>query len=412
MTTPISSAQLSESPADKIAQARRLFPGTASCTYLDVAARGLLPAATRAVVDRQIELQTSGTIDKTEFFATVERVRGAFARLINAAPDDVAYTKNISEGINAVATGLDWRPGDNVVVCPDLEHPSNIYPWINLKRRIGIEVRTVPANNGRLLTDRMIDAMDARTRVLTTSAVSFAPGFRADLQALGEACRARDVLFLVDGAQAIGIMHLDMQTLPIDALSVSTQKGLCAFYGMGLLYVQRDWADRLSPMYLSRFGVDIGSEHESVAEIENYAIMPGARRFEVGNYNYLGSAAVEPPLQLLNEIGMQAIEQHTKGLAESLAEGLAALGIPVFGGVGSPDRAHIAAVGSEMSTQHTEGGAMQSLYASLAAAGVKLSIRRGILRISLHFYNNQDDIDRVIDVARDWTAQRAVAAAE
>lgn len=406
-----STAIRAATPAGQIAEARALFPGTAKCIYLDVAARGLLPGATRAIVDAQVDDQTNGAIDKDRLFETVERVRGRLATLIGAAPGDVAYTKNISDGINAVAAALDWRTGDNVIVCPDLEHPSNIYPWINLKRRQGVEVRTVAAENGHLPVERMIAAMDARTRVLATSAVSFVPGFRADLKTLGEACRARGAMFLVDGAQAIGVSHLDMRELPIDVLSVSTQKGLCAFYGMGVLYVRPDWADRLSPVSLSRFGVDLGDAHESAAEIENYRLMPDARRFEVGNYNYIATAAVEPSLTILNRIGTRVIERHTTALASDLASRLMKLGIPVIGGEPGPHRAHVVCVGRgiDPNAGH-DAGDMQSLHAALTQAGVKLSIRRGLLRISFHLYNNQAEVDRVAAIAEDWKSQRAVAA--
>ncbi|WP_415838293.1 aminotransferase class V-fold PLP-dependent enzyme [Polaromonas hydrogenivorans] len=114
-------------------------------------------------------------------------------------------------------------------------------------------------------TDDVIEALQGshRARVVTLSATSFKPGFRADLDRLGAACRNAGVRLVVDGAQSIGITHLDLARTPIDAFAVSTQKGLCSLYGMGFLYVRREFAESLAPRYLARFGVDIDASHEA-----------------------------------------------------------------------------------------------------------------------------------------------------
>ena len=179
------------------------------------------------------------------------------------SPNEIAFTKNVSEGLNMAACALPWRAGDNVVLCPQLEHPSNVYPWLHLKNRAGIEVRTVHSHNGHMPVDAMIAAINDRTRVVTCSYVTFAPGLRTDIERLAEVCAKRDVMLLVDGAQGIGILDIDMTRVPIAAMSVSTQKGLMALYGMGFLYVRKEWAERLDPPFLSRFSVDLGSAHEA-----------------------------------------------------------------------------------------------------------------------------------------------------
>jgi selenocysteine lyase/cysteine desulfurase len=331
-------------------------------------------------------------------------VRGLFARLINAEPDEVAYTKNVSDGINLVAASIDWRAGDNAVLCSALEHPANLYPWLNLQRRRGVEIRDIPSRDGTMPVEAMVNAMDAHTRVVTTSLVTFAPGFRTDIGALGQACRERGALFLVDGAQGIGILHLDMSREPIDVLSVSTQKGLCAEYGMGFLYVRREWAERLSPVFLSRFSVDLGDAHEASAGKE-YRLLPGARRFDVGNYNYLGVIAVEPPLELIGRIGTAAIEPYVCALAQSMARQLIACGVPVIGG--GPN-AHIVPIGVEIGTRHdaTDDPQMRALYEALTAAGIRLTIRRGMIRASLHLYNNQEDVACLVATAQQWKKSR------
>src|SRR5690606_35698146 len=266
---------------------RSLFPVTQECVYMDLGGRAPLALPVRAAIDSYLEECMYGRIDKAELFKKTEYLRTLFAELINCHPDEVTYTKNTSDGLNMVCTAVDWRAGDNVIICPQLEHPNNIYLWLNLRKQ-GVEVRFVDHEDGFMPVQAMMDAMDARTRLLTVSSMTFSPGFRTDLATIGRACRANGTLFLVDGAQSVGVLHTDVETMNIDALSVSTQKGMLALYGMGFLYIRREVAETLQPAYIARFGVDLGDAdaHESDFGGSDFAFMPAARRFDLGNYNF------------------------------------------------------------------------------------------------------------------------------
>jgi selenocysteine lyase/cysteine desulfurase len=256
--------------------------------------------------------------------------------------------------------------------------------------------------------NQMIGAMDSRTRVVACSLVSFTPGFLTDAMKLGDACRKAGVLTVVDGAQGIGIVHVDVRKTAIDVLSVSTQKGLCALYGLGFLYVRSNVAEALSPAYLSRFGVDLGDAHEATADIDNYRLMPSARRFEVGNYNYLGAVAVEPSLEIIESVGTETIQSHVTMLGHALASRLLELGIPVYGGNPGPHMAHVIALGNGFDPHHSENddSDISSFARMLRDAGIRLSVRRGMIRLSLHLYNDRDDVEGVVDAARRWNRAR------
>lgn len=395
--------------SNRLAQMRTHFPGAVQSTYFDTASRGLVPVEAKAAIDEQLDHRIRGDIQKPAMFATIERVRSAYATTIAATPEEIAFTKNVSEGLNIVAAGLRWNAGDNVVLCPELEHPSNIYPWLNLKSRAGIEVRLVHTRNGRMPVAEMIKAADARTRIITCSYVTFAPGLRSDVQTLAEYCAEKNILLLVDAAQAIGVLDINMERTPIAAMSVSTQKGLLGLYGMGLLFVRKNWADRLEPAYLSRFSVDLGSAHEATGGSDNYALMPGAKRFEVGNYNFLAATAVESGLSMINQLTTAVIERHVLNLTERMIAGLQRIRLPVFAAEPGPHRAHMVAIGDAIGNQHdsTDNPAMQSLYENLAASGIRTTIRRGIIRVSCHFYNNEADVNRLLDAAARWKTAAA-----
>lgn len=388
-----------------ISALREQFPGAERATYLDVAARGLISRPAREALDAFLDQRMHGEADKAWMFDKVEAARSRFAALIGADPVEVAVTKNVSDGINAFAAAIPWQEGDNVVICESLEHPANVFPWHNLAKRQGVRLKIVEPDAGRIRLERIIDSIDARTRAVTVASVSFSPGFRFPLAELGAYCRQRGVLVIVDGAQSIGILDTDVVAAKIDALAVSTQKGLLSLYGGGFLYVRRELAETLTPVYLSRPGVKVASGHEaSMGDVANFEYASGARRFDVGNHNFLAAITVERSMELLQNVGMKAVETHACGLARRLAEGLAEIGLPVFGDPADPARGHIVSVGRQLSDDHdkTHDDEMLDLHAWLSENRVRFTIRRGMLRFSLHVYNNEEDVENVISLARRW----------
>ena len=385
-------------------QVRDLFPGASGQVYLDVSARGLMPEPVSAAVDRHIHTRMHYGGDKNELRAEVERARHAFADLVNSSVNEIAITKNVSEGLNLFAASLPWEAGDNVLVCPELEHPNNIYLWFNLARSKGIEVRTIPADEGRMPVAAMGDALDERTRVVTMPSISFAPGFLTDVKSLALAAKQVGALTLVDAAQSIGAIDTDVRDLGIDALAVATQKCLFSLYGFGFLYVRREVAESLVPIHVARYGIDLGDAHETAFTEDELKYQPGALRFDLGNYNYLGATAAATALDLLAGWGMKNVEAHVCGLASELATGLLELGLPVAGGSPGSHLAHIVSVGESGGGRHysADDPAMNSLYDHLVAAGIKLSIRSGVLRLSIGVYNQSVDIEHVIKAARSW----------
>ncbi len=394
--------------SDAIQNLRAQFPGTGRSVYLDVAARGLLPRPVRDAVDAFLDQRMYEGGDKAWMFARVEAARARYASLIGAEPDEVGMAKNVSDGINAFAAAVPWEKGDNIVICEALEHPANIFPWRNLERLRGVRLKLVQPEGGRIPLERVIAAIDGRTRVVAVSSVSFSPGFRFPVAELGAHCRAHGVLLLVDGAQSIGILETDVKALGVDAFAASTQKGLLSLYGGGFLYVRREVAESLQPLYLSRLGVRVESGHEaSMGDAASFEYADGARRFDVGNHNFIAAIAVEQALAMIQDVGIRAVEEHACGLARRLAEGLAEAGLPVFGEPADPARSHIVSVGRELSDEHdmTQDADMIGLHAWLAENGVRFTIRRGMLRFSLHLYNNAEDVDRVIALARQWNGR-------
>jgi len=375
-------------PADVSLAARPLFPGAAQSAYLDVASRGLVPESALAIAHEHMHDRMLGRADKAGYFAAMESARSRFARLVGAAAHEVAVMKNISEGLNAIAASLPWRAGDEILVCADLEHPANLYPWRNLERR-GARLVDLPQDDGAVPVEAMIARLSPRVRVAAVSATTFRPGLRSDLARLGAACRANGTLLVVDAAQSAGITHTDVAAQQIDVLAASCQKGLCSLYGMGFLYVREAVAQDIEPAYLARFGVEIEQTHEADYDRGPLRYKRGALRLDVGNYNFLAAQVTDHTLGLLLDIGTQAIDAHVTALARSLAQALQARGIRTAVPPDHPLHANMVCVDAAQAGLATPPA---EAYRALNEAGVHAALRGRYLRFSFHLYNDAGDV--------------------
>src|SRR5262245_34514066 len=324
-------------------EVRGLFPGTADKIYFNIAETCLVPQTTADTAHAYVEGSLVGTGDKAAHRESVERCREGVAGLVGADADEIAITKNVSEGLNLLASSLVWRRGDNVLLCPELEHPNNVFLWLNLRTLKGIDIRAVEPEDGRIPVDAMVAAMDERTALVTIPHVSFSPGFITDVRAIASAAHRHGSLVVLDAAQSVGAIRCDVNELGIDALGVATQKNLLGFYGLGFLYVRRALAESLIPSHVARYGMDLGTEAGETARSTNERLpfAAGARRFDLGNYNYLGAVAADTSLQVISSIGIDNIERHLRALAARLADGLLEQGLPVAGGAPGPHLGHI-----------------------------------------------------------------------
>jgi cysteine desulfurase/selenocysteine lyase len=380
---------------------RALFPVLRSKTYLSICDKMILARPVRAGVTRFLDHLGEASALRTDHEQMVASSRVRFARLMRAHPDEIAVTRNVSDGMNAVAGAFPFRAGDNVILCLGAEHPNNIYPWLRLRQQ-GVEVRLLSAADGRVDIDEIAAIVDDRTRVVTVASVSFCPGERTDLPRLAALCGRKDIFLAVDGVQSAGILDHDLDSEGPDCLATSTSKGLLGLYGYGFLYVRRKWLDRLTPNYLSRTSVAAINDDASAMSGVEYRLQGDARRFELGSYNLAGAYAADASLEMLLKVGTARIEGHVLSLADTLREALARLDLPVHWPQGAAAAAHIVTCGQLDGGGHgySTDPRIEALFGRLSAADVVLTIRRGQLRFGLHGYNNAVDIARVADICK------------
>jgi selenocysteine lyase/cysteine desulfurase len=193
-----------------------------------------------------------------------------------------------------------------------------------------------------------------------------------------------------------------VEAFAIDALATSTSKGLMGIGGLGFLYVRSDWIGRLRPAYVGRYSVERGKGHESEIEGSSYRLLPDARRFEAGNYNWPGIAAADTSLGELLEIGTERIEPHAVGLATALADGLEAQGLAVTQPPEVVARSHIVTVGKlgAGDAEKSDDPRLNRIAQGLKEGNVKYTVRKGLLRFGFHCFSNKSDVEKVLDIAK------------
>ncbi len=366
------------------AKLRAEFPVTGRWAFFDHAAVAPLTArAQRAMAEWAADMAANGDVNEPRWVRRVEEVRALAGRLLNADPLDIAFIKNTSEGIGIVAEGFPWQPGDNIVTAAE-EYPANIYPWMNLARR-GVECRRVPSRDNRLHIDDVRNAIDSRTRVVSLSFVEFASGFRNDLAALGTLCRERGVFFFVDAIQGLGVLPLDVQALPIDALAADGHKWLLGPEGAGIFWIRRDWVERLHAVGVGWNSV-VGSRDFSKID---FHLKPHAGRWESGTLNVAGITALGASMELLLEIGIPNVAARVMQLTDYLCEQAPRAAFTVYSSRDEREKSSIVSL--------TAPGDVRDLVRKCRDRGIVVNRRAGRLRVSPHCYNSNEEIDRLLN---------------
>lgn len=377
---------------------RAEFSATRNWTYLDNAASSPIPEAVRqAGVGFLLDQEANGRTVAL-WRESNARAREGFARLIGVDPSAVAFIKNATEGINIAAAGVGAGPGDNVVLCGDLEHPCNLTAWISL-RQAGVELRLVPPDRAGVPAEAMAAAVDDRTVAIAVATVTFTPGFRTDFGPIAEAARRHDALLVVDATQSAGVLETDVQAMGVDLLATSTYKYLMGAFGLGFLYVSDRWAERVRPTFLGTAGyADTGAN--PAADDFTYRLTEGAQRFETGS-SHMQAAMVGAATEMLNGLGMAAVERRACGLAGALADGFRDQGWRVNADPFGLGQTHIVTVGtlSAGDLYSVSDPALARLSDALTEARVRHSARRGALRFAFHLFNDESDVAATLDVA-------------
>ena len=367
------------------------FPALGNWTFLNTATFGQLPRrGTEAVAKHFMHRDELACADFLNWFDDMQRVREKAARLIHCEADDIAFIANASTALGILLAGLDWRAGDRILT---LEHefPNNLYAP-GLLDRAGVQMAETS-------WDRFYDSVDARTRLVCLSSVNYNTGFTPPLAEIADFLRERGVMFYIDGTQSVGALQFDVGRIQPDMLAVHAYKWMISPNGAGFMYVSPELRQRLRPNVLGwrshRDWRNVDNLHHGVPELAE-----SAEKYEGGSVAFALIYAMEASLDLILEIGPDVIEQRVLSLAEKTREIVRRHG------------ARVDLCGSAIVAARFEHRDVSALAKALKERGVLVSARRGNLRVSPHFYNNEQDLEIFGETLGKWARRRRNSTAE
>ena len=302
---------------------RQDFIGVEDATYLYTGAESAPLKSQAQALERYLQERSRAEAGRAEHIETEKRCKQRVADLMGCAADDIGLVGSASEAIVLIASGIDFKPGDNIVT-NDLEFPSTVLPWLQMKEH-GIEVRMVRSRNWQITPDDVVAHIDERTRLVTVSHVSYLSGLRLDIDPIARAAHAHGALLLADVTQSLGVVPVDVSEC--DFAVASTYKWLLGIHGSGVLYWNRARLPEFAPGAVGWFSVD---NFISPDRFERFSWKPTAERFELGMPAHAAIYALENGVRYLQQYGADRIGVHVEALGEELIDGLRAQGWTVM----------------------------------------------------------------------------------
>ena len=367
--------------------------------FLNHASTGPLPQrAVRALNEANALRAQPWRYSQELQFGTLAKARAAVGRLINADPAEIALMVNTSYGLNLAARALPFQAGD-IIVTSDREYPSNIYPWMELEVARGITLRRIPCVGVLPDEDAIIAALDEpRVRAVVLSWVSFATGYRIDLDRIGTACRERGIWFILDAIQGVGATPLDVRAAKVDVVACGGQKWLLSPWGTGFVWLRPDLVQTLRPADVSWMATRDSDDFTRLTDYD-FTYREDARRFEMITLPYQDFIGLNTSLDMFFEVGLDTVYGRVERLADQIVDW--ALGRSDVRLVTPADRSHRA--GTVAVAPRDPAAASERL----TAAGVIHSLREGAIRLSPHFYNTDEEIAAALELLVGEAPERA-----
>jgi selenocysteine lyase/cysteine desulfurase len=361
------------------------FPILAHTTYLNSCSQGALSHRVRAAYEEYLDGWDTHGAEWAVWVERADAARAAFARLLKANPSELAVTTSVTQGVSGIVSALDLTVRPRIVIS-EYEFPT-VGQIAHAQELRGAEVVHVrPAEDGSIPLERFAEAIDERTALVCCTTVSYRTGHRHDVAEIARLAHEAGALCLADSYQAIGAVDFDARALGVDFVTGGTVKYLLGSSGLGFLYVRRELHERLLPSQTGWFA----DEDIFQMDISDYSPAGDARRFDAGTPPVPNIYAGLAGMSIIEEAGTAAIEEHIAGLAERLHDGAAELGAKVVTPRGS--RSPLVCIKS------TD---VNALLRALEGENVVCSERDSNIRVSLHLYNVEEDVDRLLDALRE-----------
>jgi selenocysteine lyase/cysteine desulfurase len=361
----------------------KMWPTLKDMTYLNNASTGIPPITTINAMKEYLDnrFRASGGKFK-ETLENIKAIRMNLAKLLGGDYSQYALVPSTSSGVNSFAHSIEYPEGSNVVLC-DLEFPANYIPWQNVKKLYGPELRVVESTGGGVPIERFAEAIDENTRVVAISQIQFGSGFRVDLNALGKIAHKNGAYLSVDIIQAAGCFETDLAKLNVDFATGQAAKWMLGPIGAGYIYVGKSIMDKIHPRFLGWWGV------EKLQEFGYFERAPlaDARMFQVGSPAMVTYLGLLESLKVLLQIPAKNREAAALANANYLRKRLSEMKIPFYDFGPKNNSATVSCKPPDV----------EKLNEKLGANKIHCSVRNGRLRVSPHFYNSTEEVDRLLE---------------
>jgi selenocysteine lyase/cysteine desulfurase len=361
------------------------FPIVRERTYLNSAY--ITPVPRQVVVAGQafVESKSLRPISLGDMLKKTDEVRGQFARLVNASPDEIGFLFATSEGENVVANALDLGKGDNVVI-DELHYETEFVLYRQLEATKGVELRVAKHRDGAVGLRDFEPLVDRRTKLVSVAWVSHQNGFRHDMRPIADLAHAHGALFYTDAIQAVGMFPVDVRQAGVDFLCCGTYKWLLGGFGVAPFYIRKELLDRIR---LDRFGA-LHVEKELPGQ--RFELYKTAKRYDYATLPFGEVYQLGAGIEYVERVGVDKIEQHTVALARQLRAGLASQGHRLFTPEGNAS--------SIVTFFFTRDPA--EVRGAFDAAKIDTSVRDVLkqVRVSPALFNTKDDVARILEVTQ------------
>ena len=370
-----------------------IAPGTVFLNHASfgpVTKRGRLAA--ESLMERWGRLTPGPDVDD-ETFALLSSAKHRFARLIGAKPERVAFAPNTSYGLNAVLWGLQLRKGERILL-PEIEFPALVYVVKRIAQQLELSIEPLSCPNGYLEIETLEKALANKAAVLALSWVQYFNGYRYNLEEISSLCHAHGCFVLADAIQGVGAVPLEVERSKVDALACGAQKWLFGQTGAGFFYIAPDAVREAEPLEAGWLSVDWGYRFHDLKDWDRPVFEDG-RRWEIGTYPFFSIRFAESGLAMLEECGKHVVWDNIQEQLRRVTEGL---------GGSRYEPALVTGEGHQSGILPLKGPRTPELHQHLCRCNIHTSLREGTIRISPHFYNTDDDIDRLIEAIRQFEA--------
>jgi cysteine desulfurase/selenocysteine lyase len=361
-----------------------------NATYLNVAGNGPLPKVSVKAAQGAIEWKKfPQRVPDEAYFDVPNRIRASLGKLIGANAEEIALTTGASTGMSAVAYGLTWRPGDEVVTAKG-EFPLEYTTWRPMEEREGLKLKIVSPSERFITAEDLIAALTPKTRLVSVSLTRFDDGTMIDAPQLAAACHAQGTLLLLDASQCCGGVPMNVAELGADFITCAGYKWLLGPYGTGFFWAKSEQiaAMRPGPFYWTAAE---GANHFGSLVFAHPKVAAGARRWDSAETaSYFNLAAMAESLELVLRFGPETVAAHNRALMEQMFERLPKDRCVPASPLDPARRGPYACFAARTPEKSA------ALYAKLQAENIFVSLREGNLRVSPHLFNTERDIDRLI----------------